>query len=175
MMTEEATVRLTLTKAAFRALLQRGVGISGSAGTKVREFLQGILGIDPSYVEEKLQTVFLDGHPVDDLDRAVVRPGPVLALSAAMPGLAGATMRRGGYYAPLREGITHGEGTATEGNGEKGVVVVKLFNRPLADLAETLAAHPLLAPADAVDGLAPEVAEGGWVRLTVTLVEGTSE
>ncbi|MCJ7629494.1 MAG: hypothetical protein MUO50_14055 [Longimicrobiales bacterium] len=167
-MPEAPILRVTMSRPAFKALLQRGVGIPDGSGGSVREFLQGTLGIDAAYVEEKLQTVFLDGHPVDDFDRAVVRPGAVLALSGAMPGLAGATMRRGGFYARMREGITHA-GTDTPEGGGKGVVVVKLFNRPLADLAEALAARPLLAPADALDGLDEEAAEEAWVHLAVTL------
>jgi len=168
-MPEAPTVRVTLSRHVFKALLQRGVGIPDGTGVRVREFLQETLGIDAAYVEERLQTVFLDGQPVDDFDRAVVRPGAVLALSGAMPGLVGATMRRGGYYARMREGITHAETDTADGGGHKSFVVVKLFNRPLADLAETLAARPLLVPADAIDGLDPEAADGDWVRLAVTL------
>ncbi|MFH1766293.1 MAG: hypothetical protein ABIF09_19085 [Gemmatimonadota bacterium] len=168
-MPEAPILRVTMSRPAFKALLQRGVGIPDGSGGSVREFLQGTLGIDAAYVEEKLQTVFLDGHPVDDFDGAVVRPGAVLALSGAMPGLAGATMRRGGFYARMREGITHAGTDTADGGGERGVVVVKLFNRPLADLAETLAARPLLAPAGAIDDLDPEAADGDWVRLAVTL------
>jgi len=168
-MPEAPTVRVTLPRHAFMALLQRGVGIPDGTGARLREFLQETLGIDAIYVEEKLQTVFLDGQPIDDFDRAVVRPGAVVALSGAMPGLVGATMRRGGYYARMREGISHEKTDTVGGGGGKSFVVVKLFNRPLADLAETLAGRPLLAPADALDGLDPEAAEGGWVRLAVTL------
>jgi hypothetical protein len=169
MMPEVSALRVTLSRPAFKALLQRGVGIPDGTGMSVREFLQETLGIDAEYIEEKLQTVFLNGQPVDDFDRATVRPGAVLALSGAMPGLAGATMRRGGFYARMREGITHAGTDTAGGGGEKGVVVVKLFNRPLADLAEVLATLPLLAPADALDGLDPEGTEESWVRLAVTL------
>jgi hypothetical protein len=168
-MPEAPAIRLTLPRHAFKALLQRGVGIAGGAGATVREFLEDVLGIEAAYIEEKLQTVFLDGQPVDDFDRAVVRPGSVLALSGAMPGLAGATMRRGGYYARMREGITHEGHDPADGVRKNGIVVVKLFNRPLADLAEALAARPLLARHGAVEGLESGVAEGGWVRLAVTL------
>ncbi|MCG6957370.1 MAG: hypothetical protein LJF04_15380 [Gemmatimonadetes bacterium] len=168
-MGEAPTVRVTLSRSAFKVLLQRGIGIPDGTGASVREFLQGTLGIDPAYVEGELQTVFLDGHPVDDFDRAGVRPGAVLALSGAMPGLAGATMRRGGYYARMREGISHAGSHQAEGSGEQGVVIVKLFNRPLSDLAETLASRPLLVPTDALDGLDPETGVDGWVLVAVTL------
>ncbi|MFC1662292.1 hypothetical protein ACFL3S_12715, partial [Gemmatimonadota bacterium] len=103
-------------------------------------------------------------------------PGAVLALSGAMPGLVGATMRRGGYYSRMREGISHsgsdaaggtaaGEAEEADRGGEGNLVIVKLFNRPLADLAETLAARPLLVRADHVEGLDSGAAEGGWIRL----------
>jgi len=163
-------LRVTLSPQAFRTLLQRGVGVPQGACVGVREFLQEILGIEAGYVEERLQTVFLDGRPIDDLDRTLVGPGAVLALSGAMPGLAGATMRRGGYYARMREGITH-PGAAAEEEGEgPGIVTVKLFNRPLADLAESLAELTLLVPADALDERDSETTDGEWVRVAVTLV-----
>jgi hypothetical protein len=168
-MGEAPRVRVTLSRPAFRALLQRGIGIPDRTGTSVRDFLQGTLGIDPAYVEDQLQTAFLDGHPVDDFDRAQVRPGVVLALSGAMPGLAGATMRRGGYYARMREDISHAGTSRKEGSAEEGVIIVKLFNRPLGDLAEELAKRPLLVPGDALTPPHPEAEVDGWVLVTVTL------
>lgn len=179
-MSEGGAAHVSLSGPAWAAILQRGVGIPHDAVTAVREFLQECLGIDPGYVEERLQTVFLDGRPVDDLDRSFVGPGRVLALSGAMPGLAGATMRRGGYYARLREDITH-PGTSTLQQEEGGgFVVLKLFNRPLTDLAEIIAARPLLVPADALEGPGLEggdiggagVSVGPWVRIVVTLTRG---
>lgn len=171
-MAEAPVLRVTLPRYRFLALLQRGVGIADGVGTTVRAFLEGILGVDPAYVESRLRTVFLDGHPVDDLDGAVLGAGAVLALSGAMPGLAGASMRRGGYYARLREGITHDETSTSDGSRREELVVLKLFNRPLEDLADALAGRPLLAPSDALDGLDgldPGAAEGGWVLLAVTV------
>lgn len=174
-MPEASAIRVTLSLQAFRTLLQRGVGIHVGNPAPVREFLQDALGIDPGYVEERLQTAFLNGQPVDDFDRTVVGPGAVLALSGAMPGLAGATMRRGGYYARLREGITHqGNDEAVEKN-QDGIVIVKLFNRPLADLARDLSTRLLLFPADALDAILAEdppnadPTDGDWIPVHVTL------
>jgi hypothetical protein len=192
-MPEGPTVPLPLSRPALKALLQRGVGIPDGAGLNVRAFLEETLGIEAAYVEERLQTVFLDGHPVDDLDHAVVGPGAVVALSGAMPGLAGATMRRGGYYARLREGISHEKGgsAAEAAAGAEAVdeasgpspVIVKLFNRALADLAEILASRPLLVRVEQLDGLDPAAARDlraradgcgaglsydGWVPVALT-------
>jgi hypothetical protein len=59
--------------------------------------------------------------------------GSVVALSGAMPGLAGAVFRRGGVYASFRSNIAsaskHFKGIAGE-----GTVLLKLFNQAAADL-----------------------------------------
>ena len=140
---------------------RRAKGGSGKRARPVKKAKSG----KPSAADRCLAKLV---NLLKELARSTPEVG-VLALSGAMPGLVGATMRRGGYYARMREGITHEETGKADGGGEQGFVVVKLFNRPLADLTETLAARPLLAPADALDGLEPEAAEGDWVRLAVTL------
>jgi hypothetical protein len=74
---------------------------------------------------------------VDDIDTALVRDGETLALAPAMPGLMGAMLRRGGYYAPMRSGITHRGDTAPRGIGE-GRITVKLFGMALRELGPKL-------------------------------------
>jgi hypothetical protein len=91
------------------------------------------MGIPSEYVEERIQTLFLDGQPVDDVERALVRDGTTLTLSAAMPGFAGATMRKGGYYAKMRNAITYREGLEGCQQG-RGRVVLKLFNLIIREL-----------------------------------------
>ena len=134
----------------FLTLLQQGVGVSGRIGASLREFLIRDLGVDPDYVDGDLETAFLDSQPVDDFDSTHIRDGCVLALSGAMPGLAGATLRRGGYYARMRDGISHGHAPPNADTAEPCVVTLKLFNKPLAELADLLAARPLRIP-DAED------------------------
>lgn len=133
----------------LKPMLQAGVGVRVKLCRSLRQFLTADLGFDAAYVDSRLQTLLLDGAPVDDLEKASVSPGCVLALSGAMPGLAGATMRRGGYYARMREGIAHDGGRtkshATEPPTEHTVVSVKLFNRALEDLGRDLVVgRPLL-------------------------------
>lgn len=84
-----------------------GVLVPVPAGTPrtLRHFLLEVLGLTPAYVEERIQTILLDGLVVDGLD-TLLYPGARLALSAAMPGVVGATLRKGGHYAPMRAGIT---------------------------------------------------------------------
>ncbi|MCP4349944.1 MAG: endonuclease/exonuclease/phosphatase family protein [Desulfobacterales bacterium] len=57
-------------------------------GCSIRSLLCKQTDVASDYVDERISTVFLDGKPVDDVDSAIVKNGSVLALSAAMPGLA---------------------------------------------------------------------------------------
>lgn len=112
----------------FSLLLQEGVGVPCPGPCSVRAFLTGPLGLGEAYVRDRVQTVFRDGLAVDDLDTAMVRPGTRLALSAALPGLAGATMRKGGALAGMRASITCGRETA-DGEARAFLVVVRFFNQ----------------------------------------------
>lgn len=131
----------------FDALFQQGVAMRASAPT-AWTFLTDELGVDPAYVKERITTVFLDGQVVDDLARAPLRDGSLLALSAAMPGLVGATLRRGGYYAAMRAAITRSAERAPDGDDAGGHLVrVKLFNLLIAELGPVLLAHGIVVDA----------------------------
>ena len=145
---EDHRLRMTAEPAAlatFTPILQEGVELPVGVGCSVHALLSEQLGLEPRYVEERVQTAFLDGKPVDRLDRAVVRDGSVLALSAALPGLLGATLRKGGHYASLRGSITHAEPGATCGQGP-GRVTLKVFNVLLRELAPPLLRRGVLVP-----------------------------
>jgi hypothetical protein len=119
--------------ACFFPLLQKGFVMGIPSGLSVRVLLRERFGLSDEYIETRIQTVFLDGRPVDDLDGAVVADGSTLAVSSALPGLLGATLRRGGYYAALRSGITYRGGEAPLPAAE-GSILVKLFNLTVAEL-----------------------------------------
>jgi hypothetical protein len=127
----------------FLGLLQRGVVVAAATGCSLWSFLTEQLGIPPDYVKERVTTIFLDGDVIDSLERSVVRDGSVLALSAAMPGLVGATMRRGGYYAAMRAGITRNAETAPV-SASAGTVRVKLFNLLIPELGPALLARGII-------------------------------
>jgi hypothetical protein len=120
----------------FVLLLQQGVLIRSRVGCSVGAFLREELGATASAIE-KIQSIILDGSPVDDIESAVVRDGSILALSAAMPGLVGATLRRGGAYSSLRSAITYHE-TGDECAPGEGFVQIKLFNLLMAELGPAL-------------------------------------
>ncbi|NQT70389.1 MAG: hypothetical protein HQ552_12500 [Desulfobacteraceae bacterium] len=111
----------------FYALLSQGFTAKVRVGCTIRELLHRQLGLNADYIEQRLQTIFLDGKAVDNIDTAVVKSGATLALSAALPGLAGATLRRGGAYASMRSQISHGKTLLPEHITE-GELVLKFFN-----------------------------------------------
>jgi hypothetical protein len=121
----------------FFIFLQTGFQVQALVGCSVGDFLRGQLGLASDYVNERISTLFLDGRPVDDFDTAVIQSGSVLALSGALPGLVGATLRRGGLLASLREGITYqpvAKPAGHEAGPATGAITVKLFNLVLHDL-----------------------------------------
>jgi len=120
----------------FFLLLQQGVTIRSRIGCSVTAFLREEIGAGSETIE-KIQSVILDGSPVDDLESAVIKDGSILALSAAMPGLVGATLRRGGTYSSFRNAITYHE-TQKECVKGEGLVQIKVFNLLMAELGPGL-------------------------------------
>lgn len=141
---------------AAAAAFQAGVWVAARPGESLRDFMAASLGFPAAYIEGSVSTVFLDASPVDDIDAAVVRPGCLIALSGAMPGLVGAVMRRRSPYASFRKAISHSGGAdapfnrpageeAAAGDAARGdrvpggreepcLVRLKLFNAVLRDM-----------------------------------------
>ncbi len=120
----------------FLLLLQEGAQLPCRVGCSVDVFLHEELGATQETIE-RIQSVMLDGKPVDDIKTAIVHDGSTLALSSAMPGLVGAALRRGGAYSSFRGAITyHESGTACE-RGE-GRVGLKIFNLLMAEMGPGL-------------------------------------
>jgi hypothetical protein len=121
----------------FLKLTERGFKLQIKTGLTIRELLCQHLSISEDYVDNRIQTIFLDGKPVDDVDTASLENGSRLALSAAMPGLVGITFRKGGFYAALRSSIsyTKTDNLIVKGAGE---IVLKLFNMVARELGPEL-------------------------------------
>jgi hypothetical protein len=118
---------------AFFPLLALGFTVKSKVGVSVQELLCRQLGLSADYLDNRIQTIFLDGKAVDNVKTAVIRQDSALALSAAMPGLAGVTLRRGGAYATMRQKITHKKNAKNE-IVKDGSIVLKLFNLVARDI-----------------------------------------
>jgi hypothetical protein len=93
----------------------------------MHDFLAKELGIEDGYIKNRIQTIFLNGKAVDNIETTGLSGGDTLSLSAAMPGLVGATFRRGGRYAAMRQSVSHSDkGTSIQ--AKTRIIILKLFN-----------------------------------------------
>ncbi len=122
----------------FATVLQAGVHIAASSGENLASFLGRLPGFTREYIIDDIQTIFLNGTAVDDLQTPLTGGNPVLALSAAMPGLAGAIFRKNSFHAALRTAVSDKQ---TAGRDQESVTVtLKLFNSIAKDRGPALLA-----------------------------------
>ena len=123
------TLRMSVTGDAlplFTTVLQSGIEIKTAHGETLGKFLSNFPGFTAKYLADTVQTIFLNGTAVDDLSLRLTGSNPVLALSAAMPGLAGAIFRKNSFHAALR---TDTKTLPSESEQNKSIsVTLKLFN-----------------------------------------------
>jgi hypothetical protein len=134
---------LEMQMAVWTPLLGGGIGIATPLGISLKEFLCGQLKIPSQYLEQRIQTILVNSHPVDDVEQLLIADGDVIALSAAMPGLAGATLRRGGHLAPMRAAISRQRGQSRDASKRSGVVIVKLFNMVATEIGPRILAREI--------------------------------
>ena len=120
----------------FFQLLGHGFKLNAQMGCSVKELLCNQLGIHEGYLAERIQTIFLNAKVVDDVKSAIVNEGSVLALSGAMPGLAGAILRSGGIYAGMRSQISH-DRNKLPSQSKNGQITLKLWNLVVKELGPT--------------------------------------
>jgi hypothetical protein len=117
----------------FFQILGQGIWLEVQVGCSLKDLLCNQLGIPAEYLDSRIQTIFLNAKPVDNVAEAVAGPGAVIALSAAMPGLVGAVMRKGGHYAALRQTISYSASSECPA-AARSMVRLKLFNLVAAEL-----------------------------------------
>jgi hypothetical protein len=135
----------------------------------VEDFLNRQLGIPSDYLKERVQTVFLDGRALDDFSAALVTDGATIALSAAMPGLAGAVLRRGGFYGAMRRSITHDTRAAWPAD-EAVTATVKLFNLVAREIGPGLLQKGVRLQASALADLLSRLGRAGAAKILAARV-----
>lgn len=145
----------------FSFILQQGFFVRITTGSTLEEVLIEQMGIEGEYIERRISTIFLDGHPVDDLHDTIIHDGATLSLSAAMPGLVGATMRRKGAYASFRSAIAYHEKKGAENRHEDdGLIKVKLFNLLMVELGPHFFKRGVyVRPGDLAGSISPIMAD----------------
>ena len=111
----------------FFQLLGQGFSVDTHSGVSVKDLLCKQLGIHEDYQAQRIQTIFLNAKVVDDIDSALVAEESTLALSGAMPGLVGAILRSGGYYAAMRNQLSYVESESSS-QAQSATITLKLMN-----------------------------------------------
>lgn len=140
-MIPEATLYIKTTSADIERLTPlfgSGVGIVTYDGIGLMSLLCDQLGMDRDYVDQRVQTVFVNSRAVDQLEQVILSADAVVALSAAMPGLVGATFRKQGLLAGFRKDISHVSDTSIHHDRHETVVTLKLFNLVAKELGPEL-------------------------------------
>lgn len=106
-------------------MLQSGFVEIGRQGETILSFLLTLDGFSESYLDREVQTVFYNGDALDELDTPLAGETATIALGSAMPGLAGAIMKKGSICGALRK---NRQIVDTESAGEPVAVRVKLFS-----------------------------------------------
>ncbi|MCK5096670.1 MAG: hypothetical protein KAR45_01125 [Desulfobacteraceae bacterium] len=118
---------------AFFYFLEKGVKKEINVGSDIKTMLSDQLNVSTDYIDNRIKTMFLDGRPVGDINSTIINDGSTLALSAAMPGLAGATFRR------LEDTVSSQckidkKKEIKKSKQENGIIIIKLFNLVLREL-----------------------------------------
>ncbi len=127
----------------FTNLLQRGFLLPCRQAVTIADLLRDLPGLDRSYLESTAQTIFVNSTAVDSIGHMLL-PGDTVALSGAMPGLAGAIFRRGGRHRCLR---STAHPVPPGPLPDERFVTIKLFNRIAAERGEAILARGILVRA----------------------------
>jgi hypothetical protein len=109
------------------SLMGQGISVETSLGVSIQQLLEEHLHFGGDYIRDRIQTIFINGQAVDCEGEIMVHEGDVIALSAAMPGLVGATLRKGGHLSAMRSNISRASSHETA-KSKRGRVNIKLFN-----------------------------------------------
>jgi hypothetical protein len=116
-------------------VLQSGFMHRCREGQTISSCLLGLEGFTREYIEKEIQTIFYNGDALDDLEAELGGDRPTIALSSAMPGLAGAILKRNSPCGILRKTRSVKQSGTT---GKLLDVEIKLFNTVALDRGPTL-------------------------------------
>ena len=133
-----------------------------NVGTTIRNLLHDQFGVGENSIEERISTIFLDGKPVDDIDSVTVKNGATLALSGAMPGLVGATLRRKSPLASFRRTISSSDLIRKEEGTSTGIIRIKIFNVLINDIGPLFLERGIFLSACTLKSFLENLPDGFW-------------
>lgn len=156
----------------FFTFLQHGFFVKTRMGKSIKEMLCEQFGLEPDYVVNRIKTIFYNGKPVDDMETAIVHDGATLALSAAMPGLVGATFRSGGVLSPFRSTISYRPDECKTSDSEEGVLHIKLFNLLIPEIGPGFLKKGIFIENTLMNSFLKEQQPDFWNRCRSLLLDG---
>ena len=156
----------------FFGLLRSGFIVDLTVGCSLEHMLCDQLEIAPDYLRDRAQTVFLNSSPVDDLASASVPDGAVISLSAAMPGLNGAVMRRGGPLSEMRRSISHAP-DQVDSQLSPGRITLKLFNLVAKELGSHFLTRGVVVSSRALGELLMQQPRSFWQSVKSAAIDGS--
>ena len=156
----------------FRPLMEQGFCVRIEEGGTVQDVLCRQLGVSEDYLRDRVQTVFLNGRAVDDETTAAVTGGDRLALSASMPGLAGATLRKGGFFSGFRSAISHKRREVRATGQSRATIAIKLFNMIAAETGALFLERGIEVEGRQLADLFDALAEDFWHRIEAARIDG---
>lgn len=157
----------------FFGLLRSGFSVDLTVGCSLEHMLCDQLEIAPDYLRDRAQTVFLNSSPVDDLASASVPDKAVISLSAAMPGLNGAIMRRGGPLSEMRRSISL-KPDQVWNQASPGRITLKLFNLVAKELGPQFLTRGVVVSSKALGELLMQQPPSFWQRVQSAAIDGSA-
>ena len=156
----------------FFELLRSGFSADITIGCSLEHMLSNQMDIAPDYLRDRVQTVFMNNSPVDDITSAPVPDGAVISLSAAMPGLNGAVMRRGGLLSGMRRTISHSPDEACI-QPLPGRITLKLFNLIAKELGSQFLSRGIVVSSKALNDLFKRQTPNFWQDVKSAEIDGS--
>ena len=157
----------------FQPIFQGGFFFRCQVGRSIENFLLRQLALSREFVADKVSTVFLNGQCVDNFASAILKNGSVVAFSSALPGLAGATLRRGGTYACLRSSITYREEEIPV-QPQEGIITIKVFNLLMEELGTIFLEKGITISRSVLVDFLRVQKENFWSEVRAVQLEGVS-
>jgi hypothetical protein len=155
----------------FFRFLQQGFYVKVKTEKSIQQMLCEQFGLETDYVANRIKTIFYNGKPVDNMEAAIVRDGSTLALSAAMPGLVGATFRSGGVLSSFRAAISYRPDECKIADSEEGIVQIKLFNLLVPELGPGFLKQGIFVQKALLDSFLKEQNEDFWSQCRSVLLD----
>jgi hypothetical protein len=155
----------------FFRILQQGFLVRVKTGKSIQQMLCRQFGLETDYVVNRIKTIFYNGKPVDNMEAAIVQDGSTLALSAAMPGLVGATFRSGGVLSSFRAAISYRPDECKIADSREGMVQIKLFNLLVPELGPGFLKQGIFVQKTLLDSFLKEQNEDFWNHCQSVLLD----